>query len=112
MRRTKPQTGNIYRAYRGHLFPSSLWHIVRGSVFHWKQAEECLVEKHLLWAGKLKHERELRSWTQAYVAESVGVDPKTVSRWENGQYPQPLQRQKLAELFDKTPGELGFVETD
>ena len=62
---------------------------------------------------QLKHERELRGWSQAYLAEKVGCDLKTVQRWEGGEsIPQPYYRQKLVELFGKNTEELGLVRQD
>lgn len=56
----------------------------------------------------LKRERELRNWTQQYVGEKVGVDAKVVSTWERGvKFPSADHRQKLCELFGKSPVELG-----
>jgi WD40 repeat protein/transcriptional regulator with XRE-family HTH domain len=62
---------------------------------------------------KLKHERMLRGWSQADVADRCGSDTKTVGRWERGQTsPSPYHRQKLVELFGKNAQELGFIEDD
>ena len=63
----------------------------------------------------LKLERERRGWTQLYVAQQIGVDPFTISRWERGlNLPSPYALQKVRRLFGKTPEELGFFreETD
>lgn len=57
----------------------------------------------------LKQERERRGWTQLYVAQQIGVDAFTVSRWERGlNFPSPYALQKVSRLFGKTPAELGF----
>jgi len=57
----------------------------------------------------LKRERDLRNWTQQYVGEKVDVDSKVVSTWERGvKFPSTLHRQKLCELFGKSPVELGL----
>ncbi len=62
------------------------------------------------WHQRLRHERKLRNWSQAYVAESIGSNTKTVSRWEQGRaFPGPYLRQKLVELFGMSSEELGFV---
>ncbi len=59
----------------------------------------------------LKSERILRGWSQAKVAEAVGTDPVTVSRWERGlSFPYPHFREKLCALFGKNAEELGFVQ--
>src|SRR5438046_2341163 len=58
----------------------------------------------------LKQAREERGWSQKDVAEKIGTDSKTVSRWERRvAYPSPYFRQKLAELFKKSLGELGLL---
>src|SRR6266851_1406127 len=62
------------------------------------------------WHQRLRRERKLRNWSQAYVAESIGSNTKTVSRWEQGRaFPGPYLRQKLVELFGMSSEELGFV---
>jgi transcriptional regulator with XRE-family HTH domain len=33
---------------------------------------------------QLRRERKLRGWSQNYLAELIGTDPKVVSRWERG----------------------------
>ncbi|MBO0790488.1 MAG: tetratricopeptide repeat protein, partial [Ktedonobacteraceae bacterium] len=58
----------------------------------------------------LKRERELRGWSQKYVAECIGADHYYLSRWEHGTAsPSPYYRQKLCTLFDKNAGELGLL---
>ena len=60
---------------------------------------------------QLKSERDARSWSQGQVAEHIGTTAHNVSRWErNVTYPSPYFRQKLCELFGKSPEELGFVQ--
>lgn len=60
----------------------------------------------------LRHERERRCWSQQELADKVGSTPLNVSRWERGiNQPSPFFRQKLCQVFEKTPQELGlFVE--
>jgi WD40 repeat protein/transcriptional regulator with XRE-family HTH domain len=59
---------------------------------------------------QLRHERELRGWSQADLAEKVDCDTKTVGRWEGGiGFPRPYHRQKLCETFGKNAEELGLV---
>src|SRR5437016_6698661 len=71
------------------------------------------MEKYLVRHQRLKHERELRGWSQAYVATKIGCDTKTVGRWERGNAsPGPYLRQKLVELFEKNAEELGLIEED
>jgi len=58
----------------------------------------------------LKRERELRGWSQAKVAEELGTDSITVSRWERGlSRPSPHFREKLCVLFNKNADELGLL---
>ncbi|HEY4032925.1 MAG TPA: basic secretory protein-like protein [Ktedonobacteraceae bacterium] len=60
-------------------------------------------------ASLLKVERKQREWSQAQVAEAVGVSIKTVSRWEQGlAIPHPYYRDRLLNLFGKTAKELGL----
>jgi transcriptional regulator with XRE-family HTH domain len=60
---------------------------------------------------RLKHEREMRGWSQSDVAEKVDTDQKVVSRWERGiSRPSPYFRRKLFELFGKDPRELGLID--
>jgi transcriptional regulator with XRE-family HTH domain/energy-coupling factor transporter ATP-binding protein EcfA2 len=60
----------------------------------------------------LKQAREERGWSQKDVAEQIGTDPKTVSRWERRvAYPSPYFRQKLAELFEKSLRELDLLNS-
>ena len=71
--------------------------------------------KRLPFHQKLKHERELRGWSQKVLAEKLGCDTKTVNQWEsnNKRLPQLYYRQKLVEVFGKkNTEELGLVEED
>src|SRR5258708_2266274 len=61
---------------------------------------------------RLKQVRELRGWSQAKVAEQIGTDATTVSRWERGLFsPTPYFRERLCTLFDKNAEELGLLES-
>lgn len=61
--------------------------------------------------SSLKRERELRGWSQARVAESIGVLPTTISRWERGtSTPYPYFQEKLCALFEMSTVELGLRE--
>jgi tetratricopeptide (TPR) repeat protein/transcriptional regulator with XRE-family HTH domain len=65
------------------------------------------------WNEILRHERELRGWSQGEVAEALGTDQKVVSRWERGiSRPSPYFRKKLIELFGKNAQELGFLDNE
>ncbi|MEO6888572.1 MAG: helix-turn-helix domain-containing protein, partial [Ktedonobacteraceae bacterium] len=62
---------------------------------------------------RLRHERELRGWSQARVAEALGTNPATVSRWECGHaFPAPHFREKLCELFARNAEELGLLQEE
>jgi transcriptional regulator with XRE-family HTH domain len=62
---------------------------------------------------KLRQERFRQGWSQVDVANKVGSDPKTVGRWERGvTTPTPYFCQKLCQLYDKTPQELGLLKED
>jgi WD40 repeat protein/transcriptional regulator with XRE-family HTH domain len=56
----------------------------------------------------LRRERQLRGWSQGYVAEKIEApDPGMVGRWERGVIlPSPLYRRRLCELFEKSAEEL------
>src|SRR5258707_3395654 len=58
----------------------------------------------------LKGEREQRGWSQARLAELIGTDAATVSRWERGYAtPSPYFREHLCRLFEKRTEDLGFL---
>jgi transcriptional regulator with XRE-family HTH domain len=68
------------------------------------------MERNSSWQHNLKHERQLRGWSQEDLATRIGSDPKTVSRWERGlTFPSPYFQQKLVELFGKDAQALGFI---
>lgn len=49
-------------------------------------------------------------WSQQQLAAHVGTTPVNVSRWENGKTsPTPYFRQRLCEVYEKTPAELGLL---
>ena len=58
----------------------------------------------------LKEARELRGWSQKYVAEQIGADHYYLSRWERGTAsPSPYYRSKLCALFGLDARALGLV---
>ena len=62
---------------------------------------------------RLKQARELRGWSQAKVAEQLGTDATTVSRWERGLFfPTPYFRERLCTLFSQNAAELGLLEAE
>lgn len=61
--------------------------------------------------SRLRDHRHQQNWTQAMVAEELGVTEITVRRWERGQTsPSPYYTKKLCDLFKKTPEELGLAD--
>jgi tetratricopeptide (TPR) repeat protein/DNA-binding XRE family transcriptional regulator len=60
--------------------------------------------------SRLRDARLERGWSQQQLADLVGTTFVNVSRWENGSnFPIPYFRQKLCQVFGKTPAELGLV---
>jgi len=58
---------------------------------------------------QLRRARDLRGWTQADLAEALGTDFETVSRWERGiTVPSSYYREKLCTTLGKTAEELGL----
>jgi uncharacterized membrane protein/DNA-binding XRE family transcriptional regulator len=58
----------------------------------------------------LKREREQRGWSQARLAEQIGTDAATVSRWERGYAtPSPYFREHLCRLFERSAQDLGLL---
>ncbi|HLZ56884.1 MAG TPA: NB-ARC domain-containing protein [Ktedonosporobacter sp.] len=69
------------------------------------------MEKHLPFHVKLRQERLRRGWSQEDVAVRVGVEEKTVSRWEQGKnYPRPYYLQKIFAIFEKNAEMMGAFE--
>ena len=57
----------------------------------------------------LRAQRMQHGWSQAKLAQKLGVDTRTVRRWELGEAaPVPYYRKQLLRLFDKTAKELGL----
>jgi tetratricopeptide (TPR) repeat protein/transcriptional regulator with XRE-family HTH domain len=75
-----------------------------------KQVKKTSVAKPNL---RLKEERELRGWSQKYVADEIGADRYYLSRWEHGTAsPSPYYRQKLCAVFGKNARELGLLANE
>ncbi|HET9920365.1 MAG TPA: helix-turn-helix transcriptional regulator [Ktedonobacteraceae bacterium] len=56
---------------------------------------------------RLKREREARNWSQHTLAQKIGVSALNITRWEHDTtYPQGYYREKLCEVFEKSPEEL------
>jgi transcriptional regulator with XRE-family HTH domain len=61
---------------------------------------------------QLRRARHLKGWTQSDLAEAVGTDFETVSRWERGiTMPSAYFREHLCRVLELTPEELGFVQS-
>lgn len=55
---------------------------------------------HIIFGEKLKKERELRNWSQDYLAEQIHVSRQSVSKWETGKnYPSIEIIIDLSDLF-------------
>jgi tetratricopeptide (TPR) repeat protein/transcriptional regulator with XRE-family HTH domain len=66
-----------------------------------------------LFARLLRQARREHSWSQARLAEHLSTDPMTISRWERGlTLPTPYLREKLCQLFAKTPQEFGLLDAE
>lgn len=62
---------------------------------------------------QLKQARIHQGWSQEYVAQEVGTDAFTVSRWERGvTMPSPHFRPKLCALFGLSALDLGLIPQD
>lgn len=60
--------------------------------------------------SRLREARDNCGWSQQELADKVGTNFVNISRWENGShFPTPHFRQKLCEIFGKTPVELGLL---
>ncbi|HLZ62738.1 MAG TPA: tetratricopeptide repeat protein [Ktedonosporobacter sp.] len=61
----------------------------------------------------LRQARLQHGWSQARLAQELGCDPKTVSRWECGRIsPRSDLLTSLCEIFKTTPAGLGFASND
>jgi len=59
---------------------------------------------------QLLRERRRRGWSQEKVAKLLGIDPKTVGRWErNETFPTLQLHSELCRIFGKSAEELGLV---
>jgi transcriptional regulator with XRE-family HTH domain len=61
---------------------------------------------------RLRRARHLKGWTQSNLAEAIGTDFETVSRWERGiTLPSAYFREHLCRVLQKKPEELGFIQS-
>src|SRR6266496_3831390 len=68
-----------------------------------KRSVVMLFEEHVP-NERLRRTRHLKGWTQSELAERVGTDFETVSRWERGiTLPSAYFRDRLCSVLDKTP---------
>ena len=59
---------------------------------------------------RLRDARTDQGWSQQELADRIGTTAVNISRWENGlTFPTPYFRQRLCEVFGKTPAELGLL---
>jgi len=57
--------------------------------------------------------RQARTWTQADLADRLGVHPWTVAAWERGQVaPQPRHQTRLSLLFGVPLNAIAFSERE
>lgn len=70
-----------------------------------KKAAQAIPNKRL-WAA-----RQERGWTQQQLADLIGApQPLNVTRWERGvAFPSAYYTQKLAQVFEKSPRDLGLL---
>src|SRR5436189_3394214 len=65
------------------------------------------------WYERLRYERKSRGWTQSSLAEKIGTNTYTISRWENGNaFPHPFYREKLITLLGINFEEREFLLDD
>src|SRR5690348_7552099 len=58
----------------------------------------------------LRAARDERGWSQQELADAIQTTSVNVSRWENGKNtPSPYFRQRLCEVYSKTPAQLGLL---
>ncbi len=58
----------------------------------------------------LRDARNEHGWSQTQLAEAIGTNFVTISRWENGTtFPSSYFREKLCKVFGKTLAELGLI---
>ncbi len=68
------------------------------------------MDRPILFYEQLLHERRRRGWSQEKVAQLLGIDPKTVGRWErNENFPTIQLHGELCRIFGKSTEELGLV---
>jgi WD40 repeat protein/DNA-binding XRE family transcriptional regulator len=104
--------------YTGHILTVRnviVWAVPCACLLLIAQIEEGLMDKLEKYqcSYKLKRERKRRGWSRAYVAECIGVEIKTVSRWERGEsFPQSRYHQDLVKLFGMNAVNLGLVQDE
>ncbi|MBV9257951.1 MAG: helix-turn-helix transcriptional regulator, partial [Ktedonobacteraceae bacterium] len=60
---------------------------------------------------KIRHQRQMRGWSQKKLADKLDTSKELVSRWERGtQRTSPYYQEKLCTIFGMTAEELGFLE--
>ncbi len=68
-----------------------------------------MIDSKLARSNLLRAARDERGWSQQKLADAIKTTPVNVSRWENGKTtPSPHFRQRLCEIYGKTPADLGL----
>lgn len=76
------------------------------------QVEYCM-NRPVLFYEQLLRERKRRGWSQEKVAQLLGIDPKTVGRWErNENFPTIQLHEELCRIFGKSAEELGLFSDE
>ncbi|MGI9254052.1 MAG: helix-turn-helix domain-containing protein [Thermomicrobiales bacterium] len=69
----------------------------------WEDPEQVALAQHV--GARLAEERQARGWSQADLAERLGVDRTAVGRWERGNRAVPLHRLIVAARLFALPVE-------
>jgi len=98
---TAPATGEVYEMCEPRTLVKVVWHYSRKlGVTDSKVSRSTL----------LRAARDERGWSQKELADAIQTTSVNVSRWENGKNsPTPYFRQRLCDVYRKTPAELGLV---
>ena len=68
------------------------------------------MDKQLPWNKRLRYERLRRGWSQEKLADKIGSNAKTITRWERGLHVPTLElKQQLARVFETSIEALGLL---
>lgn len=71
------------------------------------------MKKRILFHEQLLHGRRQKGLSQLMLAEMIGVDPRTLGRWERQEaFPSLYYHAKIAEVLGKTIEELGLYQAE